>query len=97
MMTAGMTGDLMIGILAGLALGALHLLWLWRASTRFGAEAGGVGALLAGGALRLSVVLSGFAAIASVATHPGLALTAALGSFVLARTLGLWRARDVRR
>ena len=39
-MTAGMTGDLMLGLLAGLALGALHLLWLQRASARLGAGAG---------------------------------------------------------
>ena len=53
----------------------------------------GTGALLAGAALRLAVVLAGFAAVAWVATQPGLALIAALGGFVLARTLGLWRVR----
>jgi hypothetical protein len=37
---AGMTGDLLLGLLAGLALGALHLLWLRRASARLGAGAG---------------------------------------------------------
>jgi len=92
-MTAEMTRDLMLGFLAGLALGGLHLLWLWRASARLGARAGGMGGLLAGTVLRLAVVLAGFAAIGWVATQPGLALIAALGGLVLARTLGLRRAR----
>jgi hypothetical protein len=92
-MSAGMTGDLWLGLLAGLALGALHLLWLRRASARFGGGTG-TGALLAGAALRLAVVLAGFAAVAWVAMQPGLALIAALGGFVLARTLGLWRIRN---
>ena len=85
----------MLGLVAGLALGALHLLWLRRASERLGAGSGGVGALLAGAALRLAVVLAGFAAVAWVATRPGLALVAALVGFVLARTLGLWRMRHM--
>jgi hypothetical protein len=83
----------MLGLFAGLALGALHLLWLWRASLRLGSRTGSAGALLAGAALRLAVVLAGFAAVAWVATQPGLALIAALGGFVLSRTLGLWRMR----
>ena len=93
MMVAGVTSDLTLGLLAGLALGVLHLLWLWRASARFGARTDGTGVLLAGAALRLAVVLAGFAVVESVATQPGLALIAALGGFVLARTLGLRRAR----
>jgi len=92
-MTAEMTGVLTLGLLAGLALGALHLLWLRRATARLGAGAHGTGALLAGAALRLAVVLAGFAAIAWVTMEPGLALMAALGGFALARTLGLWRVR----
>jgi hypothetical protein len=92
-MSAGMTGDILLGLLAGLALGALHLLWLRRASARLGAGAG-TGALLAGAALRLAVVLAGFAAVAWAAMQPGLALIAALGGFALARTLGLWRVRN---
>jgi hypothetical protein len=92
-MSAGMTGDILLGLLAGLALGALHLLWLRRASARLGAGAG-TGALLAGAALRLAVVLAGFAAVAWAAMQPGLALIAALGGFTLARTLGLWRVRN---
>lgn len=92
MMTAGITSDLMLGLLAGLALGALHLLWLRRASARLGASAR-TGALLAGAALRLAVVLAGFAAVAWAAMQPGLALIAALVGFALARTLGLWRIR----
>jgi hypothetical protein len=92
-MSAGMTGDLLLGLLAGLALGALHLLWLRRASARLGAGAG-TGALLAGAALRLAVVLAGFAAVAWVAMQPGLALIAALSGFALARTLWLWRIRN---
>jgi len=92
-MTAGTTGDLLLGLVAGLALGALHLLWLRRASAPLGAG-GGAGALLAGAALRLAVVLAGFAAVAWVAMQPGLALIAALGGFALARTLGLYRIRN---
>ena len=91
-MTARMTGDLVLGLLAGLALGALHLLWLWRATARLGARAGGAGRLLAGAAPRLAVVLAGFAAVAWVARQPGLALIAALAGFALARTVGLRRA-----
>ena len=92
-MTAGVIGDLLFGLLAGLARGPLHLLWLRRASARLG-TATGTGALLAGAALRLAVVLAGFAAVAWVAMQPGLALIAALGGFALARTLGLWRIRS---
>lgn len=91
-MTAGMIGDLLLGFLAGLALGALHLLWLRRASARLGTGTG-TGTLLAGAALRLAAVLAGFAAVAWVAMQPGLALIAALAGFALARTLGLWRIR----
>jgi hypothetical protein len=92
-MTAGVIGDLLFGLLAGLALGALHLLWLRRASVRLGTGTG-MGALLAGATLRLAVVLAGFAAVAWAAMQPGLALIAALGGFTLARTLGLWRVRN---
>lgn len=95
-MTAGMTGDLVLGLLAGLTLGALHLLWLRLASARLGAGTG-TGALLAGAALRLTVVLAGFAAVAWAAMQPGLALIAALIGFSLARTLGLWRIRNTAR
>jgi hypothetical protein len=92
-MITGATGDLLLGLLAGLALGAMHLLWLRRASARLGAG-GGTGTLLAGAALRLTVVVVGFVAVAWVAMQPGLALIAALGGFALARTLGLWRVRN---
>lgn len=92
-MSAGMTGDILLGFLAGLALGALHLMWLRRASARLVARAG-TGPLLAGAALRLAVVLAGFAAVAWAAMQPGLALIVALGGFALARTLGLWRVRN---
>ena len=92
-MTAGTTGDLLLGLSAGLALGALHLLWLRRAAAWLGAG-GGTGALLAGAALRLAVVMAGFAAVAWVSMQPGLALIAALAGFATARTLGLWRIRS---
>jgi len=92
-MTAAMIADLSSGLVAGLALGALHLVWLRRDSARLGAG-GGTGALLAGAALRLAVVLAGFAAVAWMAMQPGLALIAALGGFALARTLGLCRIRN---
>jgi F1F0 ATPase subunit 2 len=96
-MSAGLVSDLSLGFLAGLALGALHLWWLWHATARLVVRVGGMGALLGGAALRLAVVLAGFSAVANVAAEPGLALIAALGGFVLARTLVLSRARHVRR
>lgn len=92
-MSTGMTSDLLLGLLAGLALGALHLLWLRRASARLGVETG-AGALLVGAALRLAVVLAGFAAVAWMALQPGPALIAALGGFTLSRAFGLWRIRN---
>lgn len=92
-MTGVMIGDLTLGLLAGLVLGALHLFWLHSASRRLGGRSVGTAGLLAGAALRLAVVLAGFAAVAWAATQPGLALLAALGGFVLARTLGLRRVR----
>src|SRR5665811_1554488 len=66
------------------------------APARFGAarRRDGTGALLAGAALRLAVVLAGFAAVAWVAVQPGLALIAALSGFALTRALGLWRIRN---
>ena len=91
-MTAGMAGDILLGFLGGLTLGALHLLWLWRASVQLG-EGAGAKRLLAGAATRLAAVLAGFAAVAWMAMQPGLALLAALIGFALARTLGLRRAR----
>lgn len=103
-MSAGITADLVLGVLAGLMLGTLHLLWLrrdllsfGRAAARPGVAASGTGALLAGAALRLALVVAGFAAVAWLATYPGFALIAALGGFLLARTVGLWRARRIRR
>ncbi len=97
-MTAGMPGDLILGLLAGMVLASLHLLLLRRATARIGARSGGVGALLGGAMLRVAVVLAGFAAVAwGTTTQPGLALIAALGGFVLARTLGLWRVQRIKR
>ena len=103
-MSARITADLVLGVLAGLMLGTLHLLWLRRDLLSFGRSAArpdvaasGTGALLAGAALRLALVVAGFAAVAWVATYPGFALIAALGGFLLARTVGLWRARRIRR
>lgn len=91
-MSMWVTGDPVLGLAAGLALGALHLAWLRRATARLGAGAGMV-ALLGGAALRLAVVLAGFAAVAWTAGEPAPALIAALAGFVVARTLGLWRVR----
>jgi hypothetical protein len=92
-MTSPLIGDLSLGLLAGFLLGVLHLFWLHGASRRLGARSVGTAGLLAGAALRLAVVLAGFAAVAWAATQPGLALLGALGGFVLARTLGLRRVR----
>ena len=38
--------DLALGAIVGAALGALHMLWLWRASTRLGADGSGALALV---------------------------------------------------
>lgn len=92
-MTVGIAGDLLLGLPAGLALGTLHLLLLRRAAARLGAG-GATRALLAGAALRLAIVLAGFAAVALAAVQPGLALVAALGGFALARTVGLRSTRS---
>ena len=96
-MTAEMAGDLILGLLAGMALGWVHLLLLRRASASIVARSGGTGALLGGAALRVAIVLAGFAAVAWAASQPGLALIAALGGFVLARTFVLWRAQRIER
>ena len=91
------TSDVLIGLAAGLALGGLHLLWLRRAAARLGTGGAGAGALLAGSAMRLTFVLAGFAAVAWVATQPAVALIAALGDYLLARTIGLWPLRRMMR
>ena len=96
-MTAEMTGDLTLGLLAGMALGWAHLLLLRRASASILARSGGTGALLGSAALRVAVVLAGFAAVAWGASQPSLALIAALVGFVLARTFVLWRAQRIER
>lgn len=96
-MTLAIGGELIFGMFAGMALAALHLMLLRRASARLGAGSGGVGALLGGAVLRLGLVLAGFAAVAGLAPHPGLALVAGLCGFALARTLILRRVQRTRR
>lgn len=96
-MTLAIGGELIFGMFAGMALAALHLMLLRRASARLGAGSGGVDALLGGAVLRLGLVLAGFAAVAGLAPHPGLALVAGLCGFALARTLILRRVQRTRR
>jgi hypothetical protein len=96
-MTAEIAGDLILGLLAGMALGWVHLLLLRRASASVVTRSGGTGALLGGAALRVAIVLAGFAAVAWTTSQPGLALIAALGGFALARTFVLWRTQRIER
>lgn len=88
--------DLAVGLLGGMALAALHLRLLWLATRRLGAD-GGLGVLLAGGALRLALLAAGFAAIGAAAGNPGLAMFAGLAAFTLFRMTALrvlGRGRD---
>lgn len=94
-MTLATGAELILELLAGMALAALHLMLLRRAAARLGTGAGGVGSLLGGAALRLVLVLAGFAAVAWLAPQPGLALVAGLCGFALARTLIVRRALRV--
>ncbi len=96
-MTAEIAGNLIVGLLAGMALGWVHLLLLRHASASIVARSGGTGALLGGAALRVAIVLAGFAALAWVASQPGLALIAALGGFALTRQFVLRRAQRIER
>jgi F1F0 ATPase subunit 2 len=93
MSPATLTPDLLLGAVAGVALGALHMAWLWRAARRLTAPGGRAGALLGGAVLRLAVLVAGFAAVALLATDPAVALVAALAGFVVLRSLALRRAR----
>lgn len=95
-MTGTLIGDLVMGGLAGLALGGLHLLWLGRAVAGLGQPGRGLNRLLAGAALRLAMVIAGFAAVAWAAAQTGPALIAALAGFVLARSVGLRRLGPMR-
>ena len=91
-MNAELAGDLVLGALTGLGLGALHMLWLWRAAARLGARAG-AWALLGGALLRLAAVMAGFALLMRLAQQPAAALAAALAGFAVVRALALRRAR----
>lgn len=90
-----MAGDLLLGAVSGLALAALHLAWLWRAAQRLAGSGSGAGAVLGGAALRLAVLVTGFAAIALMATNPPVALLAALMGFAVLRGIALRRARNL--
>ena len=86
--------DLVLGLVVGAALGAVHMVWLWRASSRLGADRGKAVLLLFGGAfLRLAVVLGGFAALLWLAKQPAVALAGALAGFAVIRVLAVRRAR----
>ena len=80
--------DLALGILGGMALAALHLRLLWQATRRLGKD-GGLGWLLAGGALRLALLVGGFAAIGAAAGNAGIAMIAGLAAFTLFRMITL--------
>lgn len=96
-MTLATGGEMVAGLLAGMALAVLHLRLLRHAAARLGAGTGGVGALLGGAVLRLLLVLAGFAAVAWLAPQPGLALVAGLCGFALARTLIVRRVERTKR
>lgn len=85
--------DLALGAIVGAALGALHMLWLWRASTRLGADGSGALALVGGALLRLALVLAGFAGLMALARQPAAAMLAALVGFTVIRVIAVRRAR----
>ena len=92
-MTADMMLDLALGALTGAALGALHMMWLWRAAARLRPDGSGALALVGGAVLRLAVVLAGFAGLLSITSQPALALIGALAGFTLIRAVAVRRAR----
>ncbi len=96
-MTMALSGNLVLGLVCGLVIGGLHMLWLARAASRLGTQSVGLSALLSGAALRLTVMLAGFALLAWAAPMPAPALIAALAGFTLARGVGLRRARRMDR
>lgn len=92
-MTVDILIDLALGALTGAALGALHMLWLWRSAARLGPDGAGALALVGGAILRLAAVLAGFATLMTFATHPAPALIGALAGFTVIRILAVRRAR----
>ena len=95
MMSMALAGDLLLGAAGGMALAALHLAWLWQAARRLASSGGGAGAILGGAALRLAMLVAGFAAIALLAANPPAALLAALLGFAVLRSIALRRARKL--
>lgn len=95
-MSMALSLDLLLGAMAGMALGAVHLAWLWRAARNLAAPGTGAGAVLGGAALRLAVLIAGFAAIALLATNPPAALLAALLGFGVLRAIALRRVRKAK-
>lgn len=85
--------DLVLGLIVGAALGALHMVWLWRASTGLRPDGSGALALVGGALLRLALVLAGFAGLMAVARQPAPALLAALLGFTVIRMIAVRRAR----
>ena len=96
-MTAGMVGDLALGLVSGVVLAALHLLLLRRAADWFSGKKWSLAMLLGGSALRLGLILAGFAAVAWAAKQPGIALLAALVGYGIVRTLVLRRELQIKR
>lgn len=85
--------DVALGGLTGAALGALHMLWLWRSAARLGPDGAGALALVGGAILRLAAVLAGFAGVMTFAGQPAAALIAALAGFTAVRILAVRNAR----
>lgn len=85
--------DVALGGVVGAALGAVHMLWLWRASARLGPEGGGALALVGGAVLRLALVLAGFAGLMALAAQPAVAMVSALVAFTAVRMIAVRRAR----
>ncbi|TDK48732.1 ATP synthase subunit I [Antarcticimicrobium luteum] len=92
-MTADNLLDLALGAITGAALGALHMIWLWRASRQLRPDGTGALTLVGGAVLRLALVLAGFAGLLALATQPALALAGALAGFTLVRAAAVRRAR----
>lgn len=75
--------ELLIGLVAGLTLGALHLTLLGRQVKRIRDPR----RLAAGAVIRLGAVTGALAALAMLVDHPGQALAAALGGMTAARVV----------
>ena len=83
--------DIALGLVAGVALGAVQLAWLWASVRRPGGP--GAGRLLLLAAARIGLVLAGLWLVAGAAERPAAALLAAIGGLLIARRAAIRLAR----